>query len=79
MNGGKFNMFLLTYPNDDGTTTTIGVNYLRHYKSGKIKGKLFSRNLYTLFGVRYGTNTIIRENLTYSELKIFKKRMEKRH
>ena len=64
----KLNIFLLTYIDDNGKQITIAVDYLMYYKSGKIKGKVFSRNLYTLIGIRYGAQTIIKKNLTYSEV-----------
>ena len=61
-------MQLLTYVNDDGVSTTIAFDRLTFYKSGKQDGKIFSHDLYTLVGVRYEQPTIIKENLTYSEL-----------
>ena len=68
MNGGN-KLILLTYPNDDGTTTTIAYNDLITYKSKKIKGKFFNSYLYTIAAVIYGEKMIIKENLTHSELK----------
>ena len=69
------NMFLLTYTDDDGVQVTIAVDYLMYYKSGKIKGKIFSRNLYTLVGVRYGAQTTIKDSLTYSEVMEYKRKL----
>ena len=73
---GEADMLLLTYLNDDGISTTISVDYLEYYKSGKMKRKIFSRSLYTLVGIRYGMQTtIIKENLTYSEVQEYQKKL----
>ena len=61
-------MNIVTYVDDNGNSHTIAFDTLRFYKSGKRKGKIFSRNLYTLVGIRYGAQTVMRSNLTYCEL-----------
>jgi len=67
---------LLTYPNDDGSTTTIAYDELITCKTKKIKGKIFFKCLYTLVVVRYGEWMVIKEDLTYSELKKYEKKLK---
>jgi len=61
-------MCLYEYINDDGLPVTIAIDTLSFYKSGKLKDKIFFRNLYTVVGIRFGQATIIKENLRFFEL-----------